>query len=389
LLFIQNGYAFNSKLFDAVEGRPLIRIRDLKNGYETETKFKGDFDVKYLVNAGDLLIGMDGEFGCYEWKGKQALLNQRVCKLEQFSSRLWPKFLYYGLNSYLKDIEDVTSFTTVKHISSKQIASVKFPIPTLPEQKRIVTILDQTFDVIAMAVANAEKNVANARDLFESYLQEIFARRAKGWAEKPLSAVCKRITVGHVGSMADRYKMEGIPFLRSQNIRPFDISMENVTYIDDVFDKELKKSQLHPGDLAIVRTGYPGTAAVIPPWLSKANCSDLVIIRPSDEVNPYYLEAFFNSTFGKRLVLGKLVGAAQKHFNVTAAKEAMLHYPPASEQTSIVAEIKQLRAKTGQLGAVYHKKIAKLLEMKKAILRKAFSGELTVSSVEVAREAAE
>ncbi len=114
LLQVQNGYAFDSQEFSATKGMPLIRIRDLKAGIETESKFAGDYDAKYVVNAGDFLIGMDGEFGCYEWQGEPALLNQRVCRLRQFSPDLAPRFLYYGINSYLKAIEDVTGYATVE-----------------------------------------------------------------------------------------------------------------------------------------------------------------------------------------------------------------------------------------------------------------------------------
>ena len=129
VLEIQNGYAFNSKAFSSSEGMPLIRIRDLKVGTETETRFTDSYDEKYVVKAGDLLIGMDGKFGCYEWKGNPALLNQRVCRLQGFTSDLVPRFLFYGLNTYLKAIEDVTGYATVKHLSSKQILDIDFSSP--------------------------------------------------------------------------------------------------------------------------------------------------------------------------------------------------------------------------------------------------------------------
>ena len=170
--------------------------------FATETKFAGTFDPRYLVNAGDLLVGMDGEFGCYQWKGEQALLNQRVCKLTGFTSELWPKFLFYGVNSYLKEIEEVTGFTTVKHLSSRQIASIRFPVPPLPEQKRIVAILDEAFEGIDTAIANTEKNLANARELFEKYLQKTFDKRGTGWVEKSLGEIAqikggKRVPKGY------------------------------------------------------------------------------------------------------------------------------------------------------------------------------------------------
>ena len=99
LLQVQNGYAFDARAFSPTGDVPLIRIRDLKGGKDTETSFTGNYDPKYLVRAGDFLVGMDGEFSCYEWKGLPALLNQRVCRLHNFSSDLDSRFLFYGINS--------------------------------------------------------------------------------------------------------------------------------------------------------------------------------------------------------------------------------------------------------------------------------------------------
>ena len=174
LLTIQNGFAFDSKNFSDSNGVPLIRIRDLKIGRSTETRYSGSFDKRYEVKAGDFLIGMDGEFGCYEWKGDKALLNQRVCRLQEFSERLEPRFLFYGINKYLKEIENSTTYTTVKHISSRQISNIELPLPSRSEQQRIVAILDEVFEGLTTATVNTEKNLKNANELFESYLVSIF-----------------------------------------------------------------------------------------------------------------------------------------------------------------------------------------------------------------------
>jgi type I restriction enzyme S subunit len=176
--------------------------------------------------------------------------------------------------------------------------------------------------------------------------------------------------------MAKQYRDGGIPFLRSQNIRAFRVTLENVVFIDEVFHASLAKSQLRPGDLAIVRTGYPGTAAVIPDTLTTSNCSDLVIVRPGSQVDPHFLAAFFNSTYGKDLVSGKLVGAAQKHFNVTAAKEAFIPLPSMLEQRRAVSAITTLRTETQRLESVYHRKLAALDALRKSLLAQAFNGSL-------------
>lgn len=157
------------------------------------------------------------------------------------------------------------------------------------------------------------------------------------WAPVKLKEVCTQVTVGFVGSMADEYCDEGVPFLRSLNIQPFRINTNDLKYIPQAFHERIRKSTLRPGDVGIVRTGYPGTACVIPAWLEEANCSDLVIVRPGPALNPHFLAAVFNSSFGRDLVGGNLVGAAQQHFNVTVAKELKLLLPPRKEQDKIAA----------------------------------------------------
>ncbi len=157
------------------------------------------------------------------------------------------------------------------------------------------------------------------------------------WSTSKLKDVCDRVTVGFVGSMAHEYQEAGVPFLRSQNITPFRLHLEGLKYIDEKFHEKIRKSALRPGDVAVVRTGYPGTACVIPRELGIANCSDLVIIRPGKQLNPYFLCAIFNSTFGRDLVGGNLVGAAQQHFNITVAKELKFLLPPRPVQDKIAA----------------------------------------------------
>lgn len=157
------------------------------------------------------------------------------------------------------------------------------------------------------------------------------------WRTIKLKEVCQQITVGFVGSMADEYCDEGVPFLRSLNIEPFKINLQDLKFIPQAFHDKIRKSTLRPGDVGIVRTGYPGTACVIPESLPEANCSDLVIVRPGPELNPHFLAALFNSSFGRSLVGGNLVGAAQQHFNVTVAKELKLLLPPRRAQDKIAA----------------------------------------------------
>jgi type I restriction enzyme, S subunit len=152
-----------------------------------------------------------------------------------------------------------------------------------------------------------------------------------------LKEICDRITVGHVGPMSDKYTTDGIPFLRSQNITPFRLNLDSIKFVPPDFHEKLRKSALQPGDVVVVRTGYPGTACVIPLGLGELNCADLVVITPSKELNPYYLAAIFNSAWGLASVAGNLVGVAQQHFNIGAARELEILLPPRWAQDYIAS----------------------------------------------------
>lgn len=157
------------------------------------------------------------------------------------------------------------------------------------------------------------------------------------WREFKLKDLCEKVTVGYVGPMAEQYLDEGVTFLRSLNIKPFRIELNDVKFVSEQFHHQIRKSALRPGDVAVVRTGYPGTAAVIPNTLPVSNCSDLVIVRPGKELNPHFITAIFNSAFGQTLVSGNTVGAAQQHFNITVAKELRFRVPPKPVQDKIAA----------------------------------------------------
>jgi type I restriction enzyme, S subunit len=293
-----------------------------------------------------------------------------------------PRYLHYFMQmSEPAILKLVTRGATVHRLSTDCLKALKFAKPPLPEQRRIIAILDEALTGLATASANAEKNLKNARELFDSYLNSIFTQKGNVWPERRLSEVCREMTVGHVGPMAKQYKRSGIFFLRSQNIKPFEIDLNDVVFIDDSFHRALAKSQLRPGDVAIVRTGYPGTAAVIPDTLEIANCADLVIVRPSDQVDPRYIAAFFNSSFGKHLVGGNLNGAAQKHFNVTSAKAVKIGLPPRIEQQRLVQKIDEVRTVCRALELAYQKRSTNVADLKRAILQKAFSGELTSAHI--------
>jgi type I restriction enzyme S subunit len=284
-----------------------------------------------FLRAGDVLINSTGTgtlgrvAQLHDHPPEPTTVDSHVTIVRPADGLFYPEFFGYALVAIEEQIqlggEGCGGQTELSRSKLAETYRIRFPVD-LTKQNRIVAILDEAFEGIATAEANTKKNLQNARELFESHLAAVFTARNNCWTDRPLHSLCQRITVGHVGSMANLYKPAGIPFLRSQNIRPFSVSMQNMVFIDEAFHAALAKSSLQAGDVAIVRTGYPGTAAVIPDSLGVANCSDLVIVRPGPEIDAHFLTAFFNSSFGKSMVSGKVVGAAQKHFNVGAGLSA-------------------------------------------------------------------
>lgn len=162
---ILNGAPFDSALFGTTAGMPLIRIRDVITG-ETSTYYSGAYEDAYLVQQGDLLVGMDGDFNSGFWGRKTALLNQRVCKISPIESLYDKQLLSLVLPGYLAAINANTPSVTVKHLSSKTIGEIGLPLPPRAEQTRIVAKLEELLTDLDVGVAElklAQKKLAQYR----------------------------------------------------------------------------------------------------------------------------------------------------------------------------------------------------------------------------------
>ncbi len=167
----------------------------------------------------------------------------------------------------------------------------------------------------------------------------------QNWKTYKLEDLSERVTVGFVGSMAQEYIDEGVPMLRSQNIKPFKLDFDNLKFISKEFHQKIIKSSLKENDVAIIRTGNPGIATVIPRGLDSINCSDLVLVTPDvKKINPHFLCYYFNS-IASGYVNSQLVGAVQQHFNVGSAKKMEISLPSIMYQAEIVDIVKSINDK--------------------------------------------
>lgn len=345
-------------------------IRGLENPEYGSPVEKG---VVTLTEA-DTVIICDGSNSGEIFTGLNGIMSSTMGKVVK-KTEIYDPYLRHFLSSTFELFNGTKTGSAIPHLDKDAFRKLEIPLPTLAEQKRIVALLDEAFAGIDEAKAKAESNDEAAADFLESRLSELFLKPEE--TPSMISDHCTDVTVGYVGPMADKYVPNGIPFLRSQNVRPFEINFENLMQITPAFEKSLSKSRLAPGDVVVVRTGYPGTAAVIPAELPMANCADLVILRPMKSLDPNYLVAFFNSKVGKDMVLGRLVGAAQKHFNVGAAKSVLLPIPTIQRQREVVSHIFEIRTHVGKLMDNSKAKLSELSELKASILAQAFAGELT------------
>ncbi len=169
------GFPFNSEFFNETkQGRPLIRIRDIIGG-KTSTYTTEDCPDEYVIKKGDMLVGMDGNFQVEYWGSEEALLNQRVCKIDANNDYLDQEYLYYYLPLILKEINGSVSFSTVKHLSAKILNAMLIPLPPLEEQHRIVAKIEELLPYVDRYAEAYEKleqlNAKFPEDMKKSILQ--------------------------------------------------------------------------------------------------------------------------------------------------------------------------------------------------------------------------
>jgi type I restriction enzyme, S subunit len=191
------------------------------------------------------------------------------------------------------------------------------------------------------------------------------------WDTRSCSALSDLITVGIVIRPTQYYTKQGVPALRSANIREDRIDDADMVFISEKANALLSKSQVRMGDVLTVRTGYPGTSAVVPPSFAGTNCIDILITRPSKAVSSKYLSAWINSPFGKHQVLRNQGGLAQQHFNVSDLRNLVVALPPLAEQEALAEALSDADAFIESLEQL----IAKKCQIKQGALQELLTGK--------------
>ncbi|MDA0199237.1 MAG: restriction endonuclease subunit S [Bacteroidetes bacterium] len=364
------------------EGVPFLSAKNVKDGqiiwsgYNciTEETHK-ELTKNNKPLKGDLLYTRVGSYGeaaviedDYEFSVFVSLTLIKVDK-----SKLNNYYLKHYLNSEaVKNLAKASiSGSGVGNLNVGTVRKFTIPLPPLPEQQRIVSILDEAFAAIAKAKANAEQNLKNAKELFESYLQGVFENKGDGWEEKTLGQLCV-FTQGIQRDVKLQSETEGENQVRFLRIVDYTQGNEPPRYIDFPGEKYI----LNTDDVALVR--YGASTGFVCRGLEGALANNLfrVIPKSLEKLTNDFLFIYLQSPIFQNVIKATMNGAAMPAISFGLIEEIPFPLPPLKEQQTIVRQLDALRAETQKLEAVYQKKIDDLEELKKSILQKAFAGEL-------------
>jgi type I restriction enzyme S subunit len=385
LLEIQNGYAFSSKDYSE-SGSFLMRIGNVQNGYVSlsDPKFvkipSASPLQRFALSEGDILVSLTGNVGrvgVIQESHLPAVLNQRVARIAiNKDSPATRDFLLFFLYSdwFREELMGAGHGAAQQNVSTKDIVEIQLPVPPLPEQQRIVGILDAAFDGIATAKANAEQNLQNARALFESHLQSVFTQRGEGWVEKRIEQIGTTQT-GSTPKTSDKKNFgDFIPF-----IKPADFNADgSLDYENDGLSEQGFKLARKVAQDSVLMVCIGATIGKCG-WCERDVTTNQQInaLTPMDGVSHKFIYYQMLTEDFQRRVIHSSAQATLPIINKSKWSALAVWLPPIlADQEKIVAKLDALCEETQRLASLYQRKLAALDELKKSLLHQAFSGML-------------
>jgi type I restriction enzyme S subunit len=347
---------------------PWATVRDMKEENLSHTEFCISKEAVQnsstkIIPAGNVVIATRVGLGKVCLLNQDTAINQDLRGIIPNESIIDARYLFRWFQSVSDVIQDEGTGATVKGVKLPFIKSLKIPVPPLPEQKRIVAILDESFAGIEKAVANTEKNLVNARELFESYLKLIFSQQAEGWT---LTTIGDQITLQRGFDITKKQQRPGIiPVVSSGGVK----SYHDVAKVKG------------PG-VVIGRKGSLGTAYYIADdfWPH-----DTVLWVKEFNGNHPKLVYFFLRALGVKNLDS---GTANPALNRNMVHPIKVYWPTKALQADLVDKLVAISEYSEHLATIYQQKRTALAELKQSLLQKAFSGALTAKDNNTAKEAA-
>jgi len=291
------------------------------------------------------------------------------------------RFIKYCLESI--DFSEYRTGSTIPHIYFKDYKLAPVPLPPIPEQKRIVALLDTVFADLEQTRAKTEQNLKNARELFDSYLQQVFIQKGDGWVETTLGNVAKFKNGLNFSqsSKGEELTIVGVKDFKSHFMVPFE--QLNTIQIDGDLSEEY---ELKKNDIITVRSNgnkrLIGRCLLMGTPISKTSYSGFTIrIRLiEDNICPEFLTYYMKSSSTHELLINSGEGANISNLNQKILTALPVTYPSYEQQCELVKNIKRIETESNSLTRIYTEKLDSIDELKKSILQKAFSGELITTA---------
>jgi type I restriction enzyme S subunit len=352
---------------------------------------KKEFQEKYIGEAkvwttkttkeaykNDILMSVRAPVGPINFATQTCCIGRGLAAIRT-SDKINKEYLFYFL---LKHESEITGNTgaVFNSINKSQIENIKIPIPPLHEQQQIVAILDQAFEAIDQAKANIEKNIANAKELFQSKLNDIFSQKGDGWEEKRLQDISLDFGRGKSKNRPrnDKKLFGGdYPFVQTGDIRNTDKILNS--YSQTYNEVGLAQSKLwKKGTICITIAANIAETAILNFDSCFPDSMIGLVVDPNKADNDYtyYSLQFLKS---KLQALGK--GSAQDNINLGTFQNQFFPFPNVSKQKEIVLILDDLAEQANSLELHYKQKLKDLEDLKKSILQKAFAGELTNAAI--------
>lgn len=356
-----------------------IRIVDYTQNTD-DIRYIPDPGIKYFINEDDIVMVRYGTPGLIG-RGKAGVIANNLFQIKVVRNDLSNDFLalFLSQDSIQKYLSSQGS-STMPALNFGQLKTVVIRFPDPLEQQNIVAILVKAFAAIDQAKANAERNLLNARELFESYLQGVFENKGEGWVNSTIGATCNLLTGGTPSTSKNEYYEGGsIKWLVSGDI--------NRKVINDckgrITELGLQNSNaryLPINSIMIALNGQGKTRGTVAMLRTKATCNQsLVCIFPKADSN-LIPEIIYSNLEGRYDEIRKLTGDSgndRRGLNMPLIRQIKFAYPKSvNEQKLIVQKLDTLSTETKKLETIYQKKLNDLDELKKSILQKAFAGEL-------------
>jgi type I restriction enzyme, S subunit len=329
------------------------------------------------VRKGTLLVSFKLTLGRLAFAARDLYTNEAIAALTiHDENELGRKYLFYFLHffDWIKAAENDVKLKGMT-LNKAKLKELKVYFPPLPEQQRIVALLDEAFAGLAVAAANAEKNLKNAREVFESYLNSVFDQRGEGWSVERLGDLSEVKDGTHD---SPKYVANGIPFVTQKNIRSDGLSLDNVRYISEKDHNDFyRRSNVELGDIIISMIGANRGMSCLVDDPQTFSIKNVGLIKSSWNINQNYVLYFLKSQFAADYVKTASRGGAQEFIGLTKLRDFPVLVAPFERQALIVKSLDQLSVISQQLETVYSQKLTAIAKLKQALLQKAFAGELT------------